>query len=468
MGKILENYLMPHPPIAVPEIGGSDIKNCKDTIEGMNNIAEKIKQLQPDTIVVITPHGPVFRDAICVSTDEELYGNFENFNHPEINMEFENDKIVVANIIDEVKKQDIYVGEVDESFAGNYGVSTKIDHGCLVPLYFINKKYKDYKFVHITMGMLPNVELYKVGMAIRKGIERSNVNAIVIASGDLSHKLLRNAPAGYDKMGSIFDRKIVDSLRDKPEELLYFDRELVNRAGECGYRPLIILLGTMDGYEIKSEVLSYEGPFGVGYANAVLTPLRENKEFKRLDNLINNKYKKAEKLKGNEDKYVNLARTTLETYVKENKIIKLPPNLPDEMLENKAGTFVSIKKDGELRGCIGTTEPTQENIALEIIQNAISAGTNDPRFPPVHPDELDDLTYSVDVLKEPEDIDSIDELDVKKYGVIVQKDYRKGLLLPNLEGIDTVGNQVAVALKKAGINPAENYSMQRFEVERHH
>ena len=129
--------------------------------------------------------------------------------------------------------------------------------------------------------------------------------------------------------------------------------------------------------------------------------------------------------------------------------------------------FVSLKKHGQLRGCIGTISATTESIAAEIIQNAISAGTNDPRFDPVRPDELDDLVYSVDVLSEAEDIKSPDELDEKRYGVIVTSGHRRGLLLPNLPGIDTVREQIAIARRKANIRENEKSTLQRFEVVRH-
>ena len=145
----------------------------------------------------------------------------------------------------------------------------------------------------------------------------------------------------------------------------------------------------------------------------------------------------------------------------------VPKNLNEELLENRSGVFVSLKEDSMLRGCIGTIEPTKENIAMEIIRNAVSAGVEDPRFLPVEESELDKIVYSVDVLRKPENIDSIEELDVKKYGVIVSKGMRRGLLLPNLEGIETPEEQVNIALKKAGISPDESYSMERFKVERH-
>ena len=164
---------------------------------------------------------------------------------------------------------------------------------------------------------------------------------------------------------------------------------------------------------------------------------------------------------------MRLARYTLETYVRVGKIPKLPDGLPEEMLNSRAGVFVSIKKHGQLRGCIGTYLPTRENIAQEIQRNAIAAGCEDPRFYPVGLEELNDLEYSVDVLTKPEPVDSIDMLDPKKYGVIVRKGERSGLLLPDLEGVDTVEEQLRIVLSKAGIRPDEKYQIERFEVIRH-
>jgi len=133
----------------------------------------------------------------------------------------------------------------------------------------------------------------------------------------------------------------------------------------------------------------------------------------------------------------------------------------------RAGVFVSIKKNGELRGCIGTISPVRPDVANEIVANAISACSRDPRFDPVEPRELNDLTVSVDVLSEAEQITDISQLDASKYGVIVSKGMRRGLLLPNLEGVDDVGHQIAIALSKAGIRPSESYAVERFEVVRH-
>lgn len=161
---------------------------------------------------------------------------------------------------------------------------------------------------------------------------------------------------------------------------------------------------------------------------------------------------------------VELAKKTVESYVREGKVPQ-PRELTSEMKE-RAGVFVSIHKHGELRGCIGTFEPTKANVAEEITTNAINSATEDPRFPPVAVSELDDLEYSVDLLTQPEPVKDASQLDAKKYGVIVQSGFRKGLLLPDLEGVDSVEEQIAICRLKAGISPQEPVNLYRFQVRR--
>jgi AmmeMemoRadiSam system protein A len=160
-----------------------------------------------------------------------------------------------------------------------------------------------------------------------------------------------------------------------------------------------------------------------------------------------------------------LAKDTVESYVKSRQRVT-PRELTPEMKE-RAGVFVSIKKSGMLRGCIGTFEPRQSNVAEEIMNNAVSSATQDPRFPPVIPAELPHLTYSVDVLTRPEPVESASELDPKKYGAIVESGRRRGLLLPDLEGVDTVEEQIDICRQKAGIAPNEPVKLYRFQVKRY-
>jgi len=167
------------------------------------------------------------------------------------------------------------------------------------------------------------------------------------------------------------------------------------------------------------------------------------------------------------DSYLTLARRALEHTVRTGAALDLPGDLDPELLKSRAGAFVSLHKKGELRGCIGTTVPTTPTIAQEIIQNAVSAGLSDTRFAPVQESELADLDYKVDILSESETVAGPEELDVLRYGVIVSSGWRRGLLLPNLEGIDTVEDQIAIARRKAGIAPGEPVILERFEVVRH-
>ncbi|MEW6714487.1 MAG: AmmeMemoRadiSam system protein A [Nitrospirota bacterium] len=163
---------------------------------------------------------------------------------------------------------------------------------------------------------------------------------------------------------------------------------------------------------------------------------------------------------------VKLAKETVEKFVLNGETAQIPADLSSEM-KGRAGVFVSIKENGELRGCIGTFSPCTKNVACEIIQNAISAATQDPRFLPVSPEELSGLEYSVDVLTSPEKVAGKKELDPKKYGVIVKSGERRGLLLPDLEGVDTVDEQISIASMKAGIHPSEKIELYRFEVKRY-
>jgi len=166
--------------------------------------------------------------------------------------------------------------------------------------------------------------------------------------------------------------------------------------------------------------------------------------------------------------HAKLARLAIEEYIRRGRVIDIPSDIPSELLEKRAGVFVTLHKHGNLRGCIGTFIPTQENIAQEIIRNAIASATEDPRFPPVREEELDEIEISVDVLSEPEEVEDISTLDPKKYGIIVESGFKRGLLLPDIEGVDTVEAQIEIAKRKAGIYPGEPIKLYRFTVTRYH
>lgn len=468
MGEIIGAYVMPHPPIILKEIGKGEEQAAQRTIDAMTEIARSIKEKEPDIIVMITPHGPLFRDAVTISAVAELKGDFSEFGAQEVRFNKINDLNLANKIEYYAGCNNIMCALMDANMAKKYDASIDMDHGTMVPLYFIDKEYLNYKLVHITYGFLSGEELYRFGKCIQEALREVEATAVVIASGDLSHRLNDRSAAGYNRMGKIFDQRLLQFLRDGDTiELLSMDADLVEKAGECGLRAIQIMLGAIDGYDNSVNVLSYEGPYGVGYGVVKLDIGEYNKDKELLDMISKNNRELIKKIRAAEDEYVVLAREALEKYVKHNITMTPDQNIYKELLKKTAGVFVSIKKHGELRGCIGTIYSTTNNIAEEIIQNAIQAGMDDPRFYPVAEEELDQLTYTVDIVEKPQKIQGLHELDVEKYGVIVTKGAKSGLLLPNLEGVDSVEEQVKIALRKAGIRQNEEYNLQRFEVVRH-
>lgn len=454
-------FIVPHPPLAIPKIGrGQEIK-IKKTIDSYEEVAKKIAEMKPDTIIITTPHSVMYSDYMHVSPGKGAKGSFGEFGEESIAMEVKYDSDFVNELSQLAEKMNIPAGTQGEK-------SRLLDHGTMVPLYYVNKYYQDYKVVRISISGLSFMEHYALGKCIQKIAQQNEKKIILIASGDLSHMLKDEGPYGYREEGPVFDREVTAAMKKGNFlNFLKFDEEFCEAAGECGLRSFIIMAGALDGMSVKSKLLSYEGPFGVGYAVAEFTAdgYDEKRHFDEIYKA--NEQMRLEALKKEEDVFVRLARKSLESYVINRKKIKKSDDLEPELLEKQAGVFVSLKMDGQLRGCIGTIFPTTDCIADEIIQNAISAGMEDPRFYPVEEEELDRLIYSVDVLGEPEKVQSIEELDPKRYGVIVEKGARRGLLLPDLKGINTPEEQVSTALKKAGILPDERYTIERFEVIRH-
>lgn len=465
MGQIVKFYTMPHPPIVVPEVGRGEERKIKNTYEACREVGKQIANIKPDTIIVVTPHGPVFSDAIAISTESSIYGDLGKFNAPGVQLNLQIDLPLTKQIIEYSKRENIATVGITKTTAKRYGIQYELDHGTLVPMYFIDNQYSDYKIVHITYGILSKIQLYKFGMAIKKAVEDSSTRAVFIASGDLSHRLTEEGPYGYNSYGEKFDKEIMSLLKDG-DVLGAFNMEptTVEEAGECGLRSYYIMLGAMEGHDIKGNIMSYEGTFGVGYGIMNFDLEKSRESAYRL--LVEDRQAKIKMKMENPDPYVRLARESLTRYLISGDYIDIPSYVTEEMKTIKRGVFVTLKKEGSLRGCIGTFMPTRENICEEIIKNAVSAGIHDSRFPPVEIEELDDIDFSVDVLTEPQE-SSIEDLDPKKYGVIVKSGSKLGLLLPDLEGVHTIEKQISIALQKGGISPGDDYTIEKFQVIRH-
>jgi len=467
MTNLLLNAIFPHPPIIIPEIGKSNLAVAEKTYQGAKKLAEEVVTAQPETLVLITPHGPTFQDALILWEMEQLEGDLTAFGAPQIKISLANDLVLLDRIVAAASEMNIPAVKFGTELAKGYGLDPSLDHGCLVPLYYLQQAGFQGRIVVISIGLLPFPELYAFGKAVQKAINIVGRRTAVLTSGDLSHCLTPDAPAGFHPEAKILDEKIVEAVKNgRVEDLIYLDRTLIEKGGECALRPIIIGLGTMDGWETINQIISYEGPFGVGYMNALIKPHVQREERNLVNKFFARRGQEIEEKRKKESPLVRLARQTVESYAKEKRLPKLELDLPAE-LSSQGGAFVSIKKHGQLRGCIGTTAATRPTLKEEIIHNALKAAFKDPRFEPVAVEELEDLVYSVDVLGEPEAVCSISELDPKRYGVIVRKGRCSGLLLPDLEGIDTVEEQVRIAKQKAGISPQEETSLFRFEVKRH-
>lgn len=449
---ILKAYAVPHPPIVLPEIGRGEEVKIKATSLALKQVAVEIAELAPDTIILASPHAPLYSDAFFMSFADVDRGDMGRFGVPFVKESLNNDPALGEAVLRKAEREEIPI------FADTK--PSKLDHGSLVPLRFICKEYKDFRFLRIGLSMLSAETHYRLGQIIVEAAGELERRAVFIASGDLSHVLKADGPYGFAKEGPEFDRKVTDILgRAAFDELLAMPERLTEAAAQCGLSSFRIMAGAFDGKDVEAELLSYEGTFGVGYAVCRFVPTKENPERKFLD-----LQKTAPKT---EDPYISLARHTIREYVNKGVRPELPETLPDEMTQKRAATFVSLHRNGHLRGCIGTLVPTRDSLASEIQRNAIAAATEDPRFPPLRPEELENLEISVDVLFPAEKISSIDQLDPKKYGVIVSSGYRRGVLLPNLEGIDSAEEQVDIARSKAGIASNEKYQLERFQVIRH-
>ena len=458
---IIAGFMVPHPPMIVPAVGRGSEAQVEETARAYEKVAEEIAALCPETIVITSPHSIMYADYFHLSPGSSASGSFAAFRAPSVSFDEHYDEELVSEICRLADEEEFPAGTLGERDAS-------LDHGTMVPLWFIRNKFKEGKIVRIGLSGLPLIDHYRLGQLIRQAAENTGRRVVMIASGDLSHKLQEYGPYGYVPEGPEYDERIMDVMgRAAFGELFGFDESFCDRAAECGHRSFVIMAGAFDGTAVTAERLSHQDITGVGYGICTFYPEGPDDSRRFLEARFREAELAANERRENADPYVKLAYAAVDAYVSGRGKISVPDGLPDEMLSRCAGTFVSIHEHGALRGCIGTIGPTRASIAEEIIGNAISASTRDPRFPAITADELPWLEISVDVLGEAEDIDSKDMLDVKRYGVIVTSGLKRGLLLPDLDGVDTVDQQIDIAKQKAGIGRFEKYKLQRFEVIRH-
>lgn len=460
--SIVAAFMVPHPPMIVPEVGRGSEKQIEKTIQAYEKVADEIAALKPDTIIISSPHSVMYSDYFHISPGKGAVGSFAEFGASQVKFDMRYDEELVNLVAAHAEESGFPAGTLGEK-------RPELDHGTMVPLWFILKKYKDFKLVRTGLSGYDLLKHYEFGMMFRDAVEELGRRVVYVASGDLSHKLQDYGPYGFAEEGPMYDKRIMDVCSGgRFGELFDFDENFCEKAAECGHKSFVIMAGALDGRVVEATQYSHEDVTGVGYGICSFIPKDEDAGRHFLDmrlKLIENELmEKSQK----SDPYVKLARASAEYFVKNGEVMPLPNDVTPELLNVRAGAFVSVHKFGALRGCIGTIASTQKNLALEIIENAVSAVSKDPRFHPVTEDELKYLDINVDVLGEAEKISSPAELDVKRYGVIVQSGYKRGLLLPDLDGVDTVEQQVSIARRKGGIAPDEKVDLFRFEVVRHY
>lgn len=467
---------VPHPPLIVPGVGHGREREIQSTVDAYRKVARRIAALEPDTIVISSPHTAMYLDYLHVAPGPGARGTFAQFGDVADGSRVTYDEELVATLCRLAQEEGLPAGTAGER-------ERELDWGILVPLHFIQDAYAElraaghepapYRVARMGISGLSPLQHYRMGQLVARAAERLGRRVAYVASGDLSHKLAADGPYGFSPDGPAFDELACRALGSGAFlELLTADPGLCERAAECGLRSFQIMAGTLDRTPVTAELLSYEGPFGVGYGVTCFSPSgAAGSDPARAFGEAYEAWHAADmgRRRAGEDAYVALARTSLEHRVRTGRRLELPQGLPPELCSRRAGAFVSLKKNGQLRGCIGTIAPTRASLAEEIAANAVSAGLHDPRFPPVTKDELPELVYDVDVLGTPEPVSGPEGLDPRRCGVIVSAPGgRRGLLLPDLDGVDTVDEQLRIAARKGGVDLAEpGVQIERFVVERH-
>jgi MEMO1 family protein len=434
--------LAPHPPIIIPQVGRGREKESQVTVEAMKKFASRFMATSPDLLVLLSPHSPRRRNSFGYWPGPKLKGDLSQFTAPHAKLTLPNDLPFMKQLSQAGKKQGMALWPIDEK---------GLDHGAMVPLYYLWDAGWWGPTIVLGLSYPGETHLDALGKALSEVIAHETRRIALIASGDMSHCLSPDAPGGYCPEGKQFDQAFVRKLKDRQYEKVHqLDENLVANAGQDVLETTEVVLKTLGYNKEQGEVLSYEGPFGVGYTVAIFreAPVKDKQ--------------------GNGKQLLQLARETVEAYVKKEEVPnpQIPPN---GYLKRQAGAFVTVwRKDGSLRGCIGVLQPTEDNLMKQVVDRAIAVA--DYAYGgPIVPEELDNLTYEVSILHPSEPVKSTDELDPSKFGVIVHDDHgRRAVLLPGIKSITSIEEQLGFVRKKAGIPEGTPVKYERFRTDVYH
>jgi AmmeMemoRadiSam system protein A len=429
--------LMCHAPIVIPQIAGLRQADCARTTQGMRETARALLAHEPQLLVLISPHAPRHETSWGIVQDHALRGSFARFGYPEVRLQFPSAPAAAEALANAAK---------------GYGLSTHpvpgtpLDHGALVPLFFVHEAGYQGPVVVVAPPFPGTQTEVLFGEVVREAARATGERWAVLASGDMSHRLTEDAPLGFDPHGRRFDDAFVDFVRSGDlRSAIGLEPRLTDRAGEDVVQSAAVAAGSIAFRTRGLKVFSYEGPFGVGYLEALL--YSERAEIKHRDP---------------PRELVRIALAAIEHELRGKHYD--PPHL-EAPWHDPRPVFVTLRDaSGELRGCIGRTEPIHATLSEEIADCATAAATRDYRMPPVELDELQHLCIEVSVLDDPEPVENRAELDPRRYGLIVTRGLRRGVLLPNVEGVNTFADQLRIALQKGGISANEPYRLERFTV----
>ncbi|HWI56920.1 MAG TPA: AmmeMemoRadiSam system protein A [Bacillota bacterium] len=439
---------MPHAPVLVPVLAERHHGDAtaKATTEAMRQGARRLMASRPEVLVVISPHTPRSRRGVCFWAGPSMIGSLAQFGVPGRLFE-----LPVAESFGQS-----WTLALNERGLAPLPLSDEpLDHGAVVPLFFLAEA--GWNGPTMVMGLPEPADEHTVslGEAIAHAAAETGQRAAVLASGDMSHALKPGAPAGYHPLAAGFDQKFMDLVRTGAyRELTGIDNDLRDLAAEDVLDSTVAATAAAKWNSQGHAVLSYEGPFGVGYGVAVLwdTPGPEA-ETSTQD------YTGGEALPG-------LARASIAALLAGSPAI--PPLAHTAYLRTQLGVFVTLRdREGELRGCVGSIHPAAENLVDETWRMARQAAHSDPRFAPLAPAELTDMRVEVTVVYPPETVDGLESLDPARYGLIVVDDAgRRAVLLPGLDGIETAEDQFKITCRKGGISPHGAVQISRFSVDK--
>lgn len=448
--------LMCHAPIVLPQIAGEDAPLCQVTTEAMHHAARALLAHEPDVIVLVSPHTPRARTRWGISHEETLEGSFVRFGHGELSLCFQGAQRAARALATAAEREGLATQAVP---------AQPLDHGALVPLYFLREASQ---FLRARDGAdetryAPRILLVALpypgtstrhevsfGAAVRAAASACEERWAVLASGDMSHRLTPDAPGGYDPRAREFDRTFVDLVqRGDLRGAIDLPPELVECAGQDCVQSTAVAAGAVRFATDGAHTFGYEGPFGVGYCEALIYSDRADD--------------------GPPYRLVEIALAAIERSLRDERRLASEPLAAP--WDKPRAVFVTLRSpEGELRGCIGRTSPLFPTLVDEVIDCAIGAATRDPRMRSVQTSELPTLAVEVSVLAPAEPIGGPEALDPARFGVIVQQTRgareRRGVLLPGIAGIDTVTDQLRVVLHKAGIDPSLPYRLERFTVDK--